>query len=96
MAACDAESDGGVPALDRSDLTAEEQTEVLALMVARRKRQQEAEMRASDSSVRIAGEKDAASVRSAGSTVERFSEVMSFKTAAGSVLSSMERRQQRE
>jgi hypothetical protein len=56
MAARDAESDRGVPAPDRSDLTAEEQTEVLALMVARTKRQQEAEMRASDSSVRVAGE----------------------------------------
>jgi hypothetical protein len=62
-------------------------------MIEKQEELQQSAKRSSDSSVRIT---DAASVRSAGSAVERLSEVMSFKTAAGSVLSRRERRQQRE
>jgi hypothetical protein len=65
-------------------------------MIEKRKEQEQSAKRASDSSVRIAGEGDAASVRSAGSAVERLSDTMSFKTAAGSALSRKEKRQQRE
>jgi len=65
-------------------------------MVEKQKELQQSAKRASDSSVSITGEEDAASVRSAGSNGERLSAVMSFKTAVGSVLSRTERRQQRE
>ena len=64
-------------------------------MIAKKKGRQHSAMRASDSSMRIAGEEDAASVRSAGSSAERFSDKASFKTAAESRLSRAERRQQR-
>ena len=40
-------------------------------------------MRATDSSVRIAGGEVAASVRSAGSSADQFSDGASYKTASG-------------
>ena len=92
----DAKSDRGVPAPARSDLTAEEQTALLALMVAKKKKEDEAVMRATDPSVRIAGGEDAASVRSAGSDADRFSDGASYKTATWSQASTAEKRAGRQ
>jgi hypothetical protein len=92
----DAKSDRGVPAPARSDLTAEEQTAVLALMVAKKKREDGAAMRATDPSVRIAGGEDAASVRSAGSDADRFSDGALYKTATWSHVSRAEKRVERK
>ena len=91
----DAESDRGVPAPLRCELSAEQQTVLLRHMIAKdRERRQEA-TRASDSSVRLASEEDAASVRSAGRDAEHSSDAASFRTAVGSCLLRRERRHQR-
>ena len=91
----DAESDRGVPAPSRCELSAEQQTELLRHMIAKNREMPQEATRASDSSVRIAGEDAAASVRSAGGSAEHSSDAASFKTAAGSWLSRRERRHQR-
>lgn len=95
LEARDAESDVGVPAPSRCKLSAEQQTELLRHMFEKQKELQQGATRASDSSVRSAGEGDAASERSAGSAAERFSDTMSFKSAVESQLSRQDKRQQR-
>jgi hypothetical protein len=69
---------------------------VLALRVAKKRREEEAEMRATDSSVRIAGGEVAASVRSAGSSADQLSDKASFKTASESWSSRSQRRTEKQ
>ena len=81
LTARDAESDRGIPAAMRADLTAEEQSEILAYAVAKRKLRNEEALRSSSSTARIAGDGDGASVRIARSSAGQPSDAASFRTA---------------
>jgi len=80
----DAESDRGIPAPERADKTAEQQTALLGAMVEQASQGRANSRREPDSSERIAGEEGSASVRIAESSARQPSEAGSFKTVTGS------------
>jgi hypothetical protein len=98
LKARDAESDKGIEAPSREELSAEEQTELLRVMMERRK-QRDRQIARSPTNL-AAGElggEDSSSARGAGSSDDACSDAMSFVTAAGSAVQSrQEKKRQRE
>jgi len=98
LKARDAESDKGIEAPSREELSAEEQTELLRVMMERRKQRdrQIARPPANLAAGELGGE-DSSSARGAGSSDDACSDALSFVTAAGSAVPSrQERKRQRE